>query len=733
MGIKAHVNKSGIALLRRLEQIPDKDLDKEDADFIGKLAELGLTRLAQGISLSRPDQTPFSPRCVSLFLTDACNLRCVYCYASAGDAPKPTFLDFEAGAAGIRFIAQLTKQAGQDGFAVSFHGAGEPTLAWDLLVRLSSYAREVAKQESLRVSLTTCTNGVMSAEHAHWLVRNTEGATVSLDGDAAIQDVTRPCRSGVGSFEQVAQTLDIFKSENFYHSIRATITSQNVCRMTDMVEMMTDRFGASHLQFDPVLVSGRCLETGCQAVDPDTFALEFMRASDRAHERGAELGFSILSVDSLRTYYCCAVSDGLTVTHDGLVTSCFDVCRPDHPFADRFIYGAYEPISREIRINREKLDRLRCRNACRLSTCENCFCKYMCAGDCTTNAMRQGFAFMEGGGRCKMTQAIGAYLLARKGEERGRREPFRMVAEENNDFSLANAAWSEGHDREPPTLYGGTRFPVKESYYMRPPPVEEAVRLFIGAGNVAYRLHNYSKALLQYEQARQIDPGSFEAHNNLALTLHKLGRLPEALTEAEAAIALEEQDPALHMTHGKILASCGHLEEALAAFDCVLELQTTRADARYNRAWVLSELGRFPEAEAVLTDLVTKLGPGSDADVLLQSLRHGRDDRLATTPVATRAGAHAWMLALNAQLLAGKFDPVAAADREKLGSILSDCSREQYGKARQALDELLQDHSESSTLRGLSAMLWQAQAQSELANTELKLAGDVFREQNENR
>ena len=733
MGIKAHVNKSGIALLRRLEQNSDKHLNKDEADFVGKLAELGLTRLARGISLSRPDQTPFSPKCVSLFLTDACNLRCVYCYASAGDAPKSTMLDFEAGAAGIRLVAQLTKQAGQDGFAVSFHGAGEPTLAWNLLVRLSSYAREVAMQESLRVSLTTCTNGVMSVEHAHWLARNTEGATVSLDGDAAIQDAARPCRNGSGSFEQVAQTLDIFKSENFYHSIRATITSQNVCRMADMVEMMTDRFSASHLQFDPVLVSGRCLETGCQAVDPDTFALEFMRACDRARDRGSELGFSILSVESLRTYYCCAVSDGLTVTHDGLVTSCFDVCRPDHPYADRFIYGAYDPISREIRIDREKLEQLRCRNACRLSTCENCFCKYMCSGDCTTNAMRQGYAFMEGGGRCKMTQAIGAYLLARKGEEHCCRAPFRLVAEEKNDFSLANATWSDGHDHEPPTLFGGTRFPVKESYYMRPPPVQEAVRLFIGVGNVAYRLHNYSKALLQYEQARQIDPGSVEAHNNLALTLHKLGRLPEALAEAKAAIALEKQDPALRMTLGKILASCGYLEEALAAFDCVLELQPTRADAQYNRAWVLAEMGGLSEAEAILTDLVATTEPGSDAYVLLQSLRHGREDRPATAPAATRAGAHAWMLALNAQLLAGKFDPVAAADREKMGSILSDCSREQYGKARQALDELLQDHSESPTLRGLSAMLWQAQANPDLANLEMQLAGDIFQEHNEHR
>ena len=303
LGVVARTNRAGVNLLRRLHHTPDMLPTSAEADFLVKLAQLGLTHSAEGIKLSRPDEEPFVPRCGSLFLTDACNLRCIYCYASGGDAPNPTVLDFEAGAEGIKYVARLVKQNGEEEFGITFHGAGEPTMAWDLLERLTNYARQVGEQNNLRVSIATCTNGVMIAEHARWLTRHTDGAAVSLDGDAASQDMSRPFRSGAGSFDHVARTLDIFKEEGFNHMIRATITAGNVRRMSGMVDMMADRFSPTQLRFVPVLVSGRCLESNCGAVDPDTFAEEFMCAYDRALLRGVELGFSSLSINSLRTYY----------------------------------------------------------------------------------------------------------------------------------------------------------------------------------------------------------------------------------------------------------------------------------------------------------------------------------------------------------------------------------------------------------------------------------------------
>ncbi len=727
LGVIVRVDLAGVNLLRKLERDPEMGLRPADSEFLGRLAQLGLSRTAVGIELSRPDQTPFVPRCVSLYLTNACNLRCVYCYASAGEAPVPTTLDFGAGAAGIRYVADAVKRRGEDAFTVSFHGAGEPTVAWSSLVRLADYARRIAAQEGLRAAITTCTNGVMSAEHAVWLARHTDGAAVSLDGDATIQNALRPLRGGGGSFAQVARTLGIFREEGFRYSIRATITAANVRRMTAMVEQMSELFGGSNLQFDPVMVTGRCLEAGCGPVDPEVFVQEFMRAHDHAQVRGARLGFSILSLDSLRTYYCCAVSDGFTITHDGLVTSCFDVSRPDHPFAGRFIYGAYDPQTGQIQTDPQKLADLRCRNVCRLTACANCFCKYMCCGDCTTHAMRQGLAFMAGGGRCAITQALGAFLLLRKLAPAGQGVPCRAPAADRNDYTLASATWAEGHE-EHPVCMGGLSFTVREGHYMRPLSAAASVRQSISAGNEAYRRHDFATALRQYEQAREVAPRLAEVRVNTALALHKLGRLPESLVEAESAVTLANTAPAAHLTLGKILAASGRLADALAACERALALDPCHPGARYNRAWVLAELGRVGEAEEVLAALVEVTGRGSDADVLLQSLRLLHVDERGAADHSLGGGTHAWMLALNSRLRSGEGVPSAPQDRAKLVAVLSDYSCEQYTRARRLLDELVQAHPASALLRGLSGMLWQAQGMPELATAELRLAEGVLGE-----
>ena len=105
------------------------------------------------------------------------------------------------------------------------------------------------------------------------------------------------------------------------------------------------------------------------------------------------------------------MSDGFTVTHDGLVTACFEACGPDRPFADMFVYGRYDPVTRRFDLDLEKLRPLQSRHAYNLPYCQNCFCKYMCAGDCPMHSLKMGFG-MDRGVRCRITQEIAKHRLA---------------------------------------------------------------------------------------------------------------------------------------------------------------------------------------------------------------------------------------------------------------------------------------------------------------------------------
>jgi tetratricopeptide (TPR) repeat protein len=63
----------------------------------------------------------------------------------------------------------------------------------------------------------------------------------------------------------------------------------------------------------------------------------------------------------------------------------------------------------------------------------------------------------------------------------------------------------------------------------------------LGLGNTAYASGERSAAADAYTHATRLDPTSSAAFNNLAVTLMELGRLPEARTAAERAIALGGQ------------------------------------------------------------------------------------------------------------------------------------------------------------------------------------------------
>ena len=70
----------------------------------------------------------FKPTVAVCLLTTQCNFRCIYCYASGGEGSIKE-LPLELGQRAIDTVCRNAVESGQECFAVSFHGGGEPTLA----------------------------------------------------------------------------------------------------------------------------------------------------------------------------------------------------------------------------------------------------------------------------------------------------------------------------------------------------------------------------------------------------------------------------------------------------------------------------------------------------------------------------------------------------------------------------------------------------------------------------
>lgn len=412
-GVVAHVNHAAAVLIRNIIRSKQQTLSVNGNTVLARLVDLGIVNGTSDLKLTIYEDLPFLPICVTLFLTTACNLRCVYCYANGGGDPCVKTIPRNAAEAGIRIAAENAVKRNERTFSVNFHGAGEPTVAWDLYQHLVSHARSVAKNLGLRSAITTCTNGVLTESQAVWIARNTEYASVSFDGLEDVQNALRPKSNGSGSFAVVRRTLKTFDEHHFDYMVRGTVCANSVDGLPAFVKWLCEECEPDSIQFEPMLRDGRCLRSGCAAPRDVDFVNSFGKASQEAAARGRTIGFSTLSLKEARTFYCCAEVEGFTITHDGLLTACFGVCDERHPHAKAFIYGRFNGERQSFDIDHERISTLRRRNTGRrgnLAGCDACFCKYMCAGDCALNGLRTGRGFVAGS-RCGITRAIATNLL----------------------------------------------------------------------------------------------------------------------------------------------------------------------------------------------------------------------------------------------------------------------------------------------------------------------------------
>ena len=80
---------------------------------------------------------PYAPTSVSLFLTNNCPLRCHYCYADGGESKLKMPWNMVTGV--LDEILNNVLAAEKKQMTVNFHGGGDVTSAWDLLVKSKNY------------------------------------------------------------------------------------------------------------------------------------------------------------------------------------------------------------------------------------------------------------------------------------------------------------------------------------------------------------------------------------------------------------------------------------------------------------------------------------------------------------------------------------------------------------------------------------------------------------------
>jgi uncharacterized protein len=407
-------NQDSVDLLAALERGEPPDGAASTGAFLELLKNLGLVDGPGSGPLPPASDGPdtFHPTQATLFLTTCCNLRCVYCYASAGESRRT--MAWPVARAAVDEIVRNAVITGTKGVRLGFHGGGEPTLPFGLFTRIVEYAEAQATQHGLELAVSTATNGILAPGRREWLLTHLTEIGISLDGLPAIQNSQRPRRDGRGSFDQVAATLDRVQETHLPFGIRATVTQGSAPYLVKLVDLVAKRWPRCRsLHAEPVFNCGRCTTNGVAAPDDAAFVEAFLHAWRVARDRHVNLDYSGARLGLTTNAFCQAAEGNFCVTPTGRVTSCFEVSDIADPRAGVFFFGRYHPGQGRFVFDREKLAGLRSLVVIKRAFCADCFIKWHCAGDCAAKVLHSCSDWERAAGspRCAINQAISKELL----------------------------------------------------------------------------------------------------------------------------------------------------------------------------------------------------------------------------------------------------------------------------------------------------------------------------------
>jgi uncharacterized protein len=315
---------------------------------------------------------------LSLALTDNCNLKCRYCHHAAGDEGKRQGMTREMLVA--LYETYLRRLPTPSKARIVFAGGGEPTYQRSLFCFAVNRAKEIADGLALELEFRMATNGCFDDEVRDFIHKQFKEISLSFDGPKHVQDKHRPLKNGEGSFDRVYKTACYFRDTGFPFALRATISSYSIPFLRETINFFAEHFPGKHVGLEPLNPFGRgAYDAEIRPPDKEKFAEALTDAYGYAKGKNIVLvNAAVGKFTHLRTVFCGAVAiPNWTVTTAGRLSCC---TRDNAP--EVFDYGCFDAKHRVFSLNSEKLERIGKLNVFEYPECQDCFCKYHCAGDC---------------------------------------------------------------------------------------------------------------------------------------------------------------------------------------------------------------------------------------------------------------------------------------------------------------------------------------------------------------
>ena len=318
----------------------------------------------------------FNSKEVTISVTSACNLRCIYCYANAGInfCDLPWVLIEKS----IQQLYIYANERNDNNVELSFHGTGESLVRWQTMVNAVNYAVQLLPK-GWTINFSLVTNGTLiDDEKAKFLKKHNFSVVLSMDGIEKIQNRLRPKADGTGSFKDALSGMKALVENDILFAVRTTVTGLNQDTMLEFLELCAAN-GCKEISAAPFSATGRG-EDGVDDVDPDIFIKNYLLAKQRA----LELGITFLTpsdcLDNASVRYCNADGESMAIMPEGIISCCTRVTRSTDPLVETFIIG--QVTESGVEIDQSKVEKLKTLNLHNYPECQECFVKYTCSGGC---------------------------------------------------------------------------------------------------------------------------------------------------------------------------------------------------------------------------------------------------------------------------------------------------------------------------------------------------------------
>ena len=318
--------------------------------------------------------------------TEACNLRCTYCYQSfsRGSMARETIESLKA------CVRRLAPR--DDHLAVSWFG-GEPLLAYDTIIELSDSFIEACESSGIGYTADMSTNGYLLTPErfAALLERRVSRFMITLDGLDDVHDRRRKQRAGGQTFETIARNLLALREleADFAIDIRVNFDEDNAEAVPDLLRKLGEWFGGDarfQLLVRPVGRWGGPQDERIPVCDRTVADVRMWEMADEGLKQGLALSETVADIMMPAGAVCYAAKpQSLVIGSDGRLYKCSIALDDEMNRVGRLLPGG------QLELDEDKIAMWTSGGEEKDAVCQSCFFRPACQGNhCPLYRIRTG-------------------------------------------------------------------------------------------------------------------------------------------------------------------------------------------------------------------------------------------------------------------------------------------------------------------------------------------------------